>query len=154
MKILRFFVFLLGAFVILRLAACTTGLIPRPEELEPEPTRQAEINPDRPDSQEPSAFPQADQARQAALQYLLRTYPQEFAGLGDPTRLEWQAQQVDPEGLVGAVTVQFRAEDWLVTVNYPVVAPELMQYRVTVENETSGFRWEGRLNAEFEVASE
>lgn len=154
MKILRFLVVLLGAFVILRLAACTTGLIPTPEDLEPEPTRQAEINPDRPAGEEPGEFPQADQARQAALAYLLRSYPEDFEGQNDPTRLEWQAQPLNPEGLVGAVTVQFRAEDWLVTVNYPVVAPELVQYRVTVENETSGFRWEGRLNADFEVVSE
>lgn len=159
MKVIRFFVVLLGAFIILRLAACTTGLIPRPQDLDPqgeaaEPSRQAELNPDRPSSVTPGDFPQAEQARQAALAYLLSAYPQDFEGLEDPTRLEWEAANLTPEGLVGSVMVQFQADDWQVTVNYPVVAPELVVYQVSVEHAGSGYQWEGRLNAEFEIASE
>jgi hypothetical protein len=159
MKVLKFFVVLLGAFIVLRLAACTTGLIPRPEDLQPESsqaesTRQAEREPDQPSGDVPEEFQQADQARQAALAFLQRSYPQDFVGLPDLNSLAWQAENVTPPDLLGSVTVEFRAEDWLVTVNYPVVAPDQVQYRVTVANPERNFYWEGRFNASLEIVSE
>ena len=40
---------------------------------------------------------------------------------------------------------------WLVSVGYPVIAPELVSYQVLIENVDNGFRWEGELDADFQL---
>jgi len=58
----------------------------------------------------------------------------------------WTEEKLTPEGLVGGVTWQYSAEDWVITVAYAVVAPEWTVYRVEMSNESTGFTWEGRVD--------
>jgi hypothetical protein len=59
--------------------------------------------------------------------------------------MAWTEEDVTPEGLVGATGRRYSAGDWVVTVRFPVVAPEAVIYQVTVESEASGFHWEGHV---------
>ena len=59
-------------------------------------------------------------ARDVALAYL-RTYHPE-TGLSE--QAIWFEEAVTPSGLVGSSTNQYRYESWVVTVTYPVVAPD------------------------------
>ncbi len=60
--------------------------------------------------------------------------------------LEWVGADVTPEGLVGATTMRYTAGDWVVTVSYPIVPPDMVVYTVTADNTATGFHWEGTLN--------
>ena len=37
--------------------------------------------------------------------------------------------------------------EWLISVDFPVVAPQATIYQVIVDNEVSGFRWQGEVDA-------
>jgi hypothetical protein len=83
-------------------------------------------------------------ARDAALAYIREHYAEQA-----PTPdLTWTGGRATPEGLVGGMTFQYTAGDWVVTVSYPVVAPEAVIYRIVVANQATGLRWEGELDAE------
>jgi len=82
-------------------------------------------------------------ARDAALAFVSERYPEQAAAPG----LAWTERRMTPEGLVGAETFQYTAQDWAVTVSYPIVRPDLVVYQVVVSNETTGFQWEGRVDA-------
>lgn len=83
-------------------------------------------------------------ARDAALRYVVEEYGQQGLGSG----LAWEEEWITPEGLVGAGTYQYRVEDWVVTISYPVVPPEQAVYQVSVVNQASGFQWEGEVDAQ------
>ena len=83
-------------------------------------------------------------ARDAALAYVSEKYGEQAPAPG----LTWAEERTTPEGLVGAETYKYTANDWVVTISYPVVAPENVIYHIVVENPTTGFRWEGELDAE------
>lgn len=82
-------------------------------------------------------------ARDAALGYVSEEYGQSGLGSG----LAWEEQRITPEGIVGAETYQYTTADWVVSVSYPVVAPEMMVYQVSVVNRSTGFQWEGEVDA-------
>lgn len=94
----------------------------------------------------PQASPEVLAARDAALTYVREHYDEAPA-----EGLSWTERRVTPEGLVGAETYEYAAEDWVVTVSYGVVAPEWTVYRVSVTNQSSGFEWEGRVDASGQV---
>jgi len=83
-------------------------------------------------------------ARDVALAYISENYGDQAPAPG----LTWTEERTTPEGLVGSETFQYAAGDWVVTISYPVVAPENVIYQIVVENQTTGFRWEGQLDAE------
>ena len=83
-------------------------------------------------------------ARDAALNYVIEHYPDDSPA----PDLTWEGGRTTPEGLIGSETFQYTAQDWVVTISYPVVAPENVVYQIVVENPTTGFRWEGELDAE------
>lgn len=151
MKVLRLFVVVLGAIVLLRLAACTTGLIPTPEPTPVTPPDEFQGNSMRPE--EPGS-PEVEGAVNAAINHLIETDPPAGNGAELPSQIDWQVENRTPEGLIGAVTLVYRGGGWEVTVEYPVVAPEDMLYRITILNTTTGYTWEGTLNAAYEVISE
>jgi hypothetical protein len=97
-------------------------------------------------TEEPFDFLQAG-ARDAALAYIKTTYPR----YAPPENLDWKVEEITPEGLVGSSTFRYTAEDWVITLTAPVVAPEAVIYHVEVTNEISSFRWEGKVDAESKV---
>jgi len=86
-------------------------------------------------------------ARDAALTYISENYPEQAA----PPGLTWAEEPITPEGLVGWVTYEFTAEDWVITIGTAVVPPETRRYEVVVDNPITGFWWEGRVDAEGHV---
>jgi hypothetical protein len=87
--------------------------------------------------------PDPARARDAALVYVIGHYGEQ-APQGD---LLWTEERTTPEGLVGSETFQYAADDWVVTMSYRVVAPEAVAYSVVVANQTTGFQWEGEVDA-------
>jgi serpin B len=100
----------------------------------------------KPDN-EVSPLPDAERARDQALTYLAEAY----GDRAPAANLSWTKENVSPEGMVGATTFRYTAQDWVVTVNYPVVAPEATLYRVIVAHQTSSFQWEGEIDARGQV---
>jgi serpin B len=86
-------------------------------------------------------------ARDVALDYLTAAYGGEAPAAG----LAWQEENTTVEGLVGSSSFQYTAEDWVVMVSFPVVAPQATIYQVVVGDEATGFRWEGEVNAQGQV---
>ena len=87
------------------------------------------------------------EARDAALAYIKATHPR-YASIGD---LNWKVEEITPGGLVGSITFQYTAEDWVITLTSPVVIPASVIYHVEVANESSPFHWEGEVDANGEV---
>lgn len=81
--------------------------------------------------------------RDIALDYIGKSYPK----MAPPAGLDWTEERLTPEGLVGSESFQYSAGDWVVTISYPVVAPDATIYRVVVEDKGRGFRWEGQFDA-------
>lgn len=86
-------------------------------------------------------------ARDAVLAYLTEDYGGEAPAAG----LVWTETHTKPEGLVGGESFQYTAGDWLIAVSYPVVAPENVVYTIAVSNATTGFLWEGQVDAQGQV---
>jgi hypothetical protein len=156
MKVLRFLVVIFCAFVLLRIAACTTGFTPAPEETEEIsiPSPQAEQGQET--NQQPAAVdvPLPEVARDVALVYVQAAHPDVAEGAPNPATLTWEMQDVTQPGLLGSTTLEYTAEGWLVQVQYPIVAPESMIFNVIVTNTASGLSWTGTLNAGYQVISE
>ncbi len=64
-----------------------------------------------------------------------------------PDLMSWTAAQTTPEGLVGRDDWLLQAGDWQAAISFPVVAPENVIYTVVLTNATSGFQWEGQVDA-------
>jgi hypothetical protein len=86
-------------------------------------------------------------ARDAVLAYLAENY----GGEAPAADLIWTETHTKPEGLVGGESYEYTAGDWLIAVSYPVVAPENVIYTIVVSNPTTGFRWEGQVDAQGQV---
>ena len=99
-------------------------------------------------TQVPEEPSEPEMARDAVLAYISERYDEQ----APPSGLTWKAERITPEGLVGSETFQYTAKDWVVTITYPVVAPENVVYWIVVENPTAGFHWEGRVGAAGQVA--
>jgi hypothetical protein len=82
-------------------------------------------------------------ARDAALLFIRDTYPT-YAPHED---LIWSVENITAEGLVGSSSFQYSAEDWVITITAPVVAPEAVIYHIEVMSNASSFRWEGEVDA-------
>jgi hypothetical protein len=91
--------------------------------------------------------PDPARARDAALAYLSEHYGEQ----APPSGLTWTEERTTPEGLVGSSTFEYTAENWVVTVSFPIVAPENVVYQVVVANQTTGFQWEGEVDAAGQV---
>jgi serpin B len=106
---------------------------------------------EQPDS--PAEGPDADRARDAALAHLAGTSDNRAPMPG----LNWTAENITPEDLMGSATIQYTAKaegqpgQWVVTVTYPIVLPEDTNYQVVVANDANGFYWEGKLDAHMEI---
>ena len=83
-------------------------------------------------------------ARDQALLYVSEQHGQSGLGAG----LAWQEERLTPENIVGGETCQYTAGAWVVTVAYPVVLPENTIYTISVTNQSTGFQWEGEIDAQ------
>ncbi len=100
-----------------------------------------------PTSAETGAGNEVLAARDAALTYLSEHYSQDAPASG----LGWSEERATPEGLVGSETYRYAGGDWIITVSYPVVAPEAVVYQVVVVNPATAFQWHGEVNATGDV---
>jgi hypothetical protein len=97
------------------------------------------------ESPTPAAGPTVDRvgARDAALAYVGDRY-----GADAPAAdLAWTEQYARPAEMVGGEVYRYTAGDWLITISYPVVLPELTVYTVKMANLATGFVWEGQVSA-------
>ncbi|MFQ5856877.1 MAG: hypothetical protein ACE5LU_14785, partial [Anaerolineae bacterium] len=86
-------------------------------------------------------------ARDAGLAYVIEHYGDQAPAPG----LTWEEEPTTPEGLVGAATYEFTSGNWVVTLSHAVVPPEMRVYQVVVANQTTGFQWEGEVDAAGQV---
>jgi serpin B len=86
-------------------------------------------------------------ARQAALAYLAAQQGVEVP----PAGTDWTESRTTPENLLGSETYEYRFAGWLVTVSYPVVAPENTIYDLIVVDEATDLRWEGKVDPQDRV---
>jgi hypothetical protein len=93
-------------------------------------------------------------ARDAVLAYLAESYGDRAPALG----LTWAETDVTPgmpdRPLLGSTSLQYVVADWVMTLSYPVVRPDLVVYTALVENAALGFRWEGVVNAVGQVTEQ
>jgi hypothetical protein len=94
--------------------------------------------------------PDPVRARDATLAYVIANYGEQAPAPG----LIWTEESITPEGLVGSSSFQYTAEDWVVTVSFPVVAPEATVYQVAAANQSTGFQWEGEVDAAGQVTEQ
>ena len=87
-------------------------------------------------------------ARDIALAHVRERHGEE----APPLELVWEEEPATPEGLVGASAYVYQSAGWVVTVSYPVVRPDLVVYEVVVTSDSTGFRWEGRVDAAGQVS--
>ena len=83
-------------------------------------------------------------ARDSVLAYVSEHHGEQ----APPAGLTWTAEDATPEGLIGGISYRFTAEEWVVTVDTAVAPPEMRVYRTSVSNPTTGFWWEGRIDAQ------
>ena len=88
-------------------------------------------------------------ARDAALAYV-----REHLEAAPAAGLDWVAEDLTPEGLLGKSTLRYTAGDWTVTVAYPVVHPALVVYEVEVTGKALGFEWRGQVDAAGQVTED
>jgi len=91
--------------------------------------------------------PDPDRARDVALAYLAETYGDQ----APPAGLNWSGVNTTDQQIVGSATLQYTADDWLITVSFPIVLPEDTIFTIEVSNETSGFQWTGEVDAQAQV---
>lgn len=87
-------------------------------------------------------------AREVALDFIRQNYGSS-APAGD---LIWLGDEIPSEGLVGSSSFQYTAHDWLMVVQFPVVAPDATIYTIRLES-NAGFSWDGLVDAYGQVAT-
>ncbi len=81
--------------------------------------------------------------RDTALAYISERYGEQAPALD----LTWSEERSIPEVWGGSGAYRYTAEDWVVQVYYPMMPPETVVCLVTVGNRTTGFHWEGQVDA-------
>jgi len=83
-------------------------------------------------------------ALEAAMTYVSEYYSDQPAP--EPGMI-WLEERASPEEWVGSMTYEFTAGDWVVTITSPVVSPEHTVHGVVMTNASTGFRWDGEVDA-------
>lgn len=95
----------------------------------------------------PTEAPDPEAARDEVLVHVTENYGEQAPRRG----LTWMEEEATPEGLVGSATFRYTADDWVVIVTSPVVAPESIIFQVGLTNQATGFKWEGEVDSEGRV---
>jgi len=82
-------------------------------------------------------------ARDAALNYLNEKYDDNIPA----QNLLWQEEDKTNSGLLGQVIKSYTSDEWTILVSYPVVKPDLVVYTIALVNNNTGWKWEGKINA-------
>lgn len=90
-----------------------------------------------------SNLPDPRFVRESALAYIRLNHSQ----YAPAENLIWAQEDITPEGLAGSTTIQYTSGDWVVTVAFPVGAPEAVSYQVEMTNSGTGFSWQGTVSA-------
>ena len=98
----------------------------------------------------PLSFLDAAGAREAAIAYLRARYMDQ----APPAGVAWTEEDTTPQNLVGSASLRYTSGDWVIDVQYPVVAPENLVYNLDVKNQVAGFLWTGTVKATDGVVSE
>jgi hypothetical protein len=80
-------------------------------------------------------------ARDAALAHIAA-----HDGPPQPAGVAWDEENITPGGLVGSTTIRYTAQDWIVTVSYPIIPRPV--YHVEVVDGGTGFTWDGEVDAD------
>ena len=145
---------LIIGLVIVLSASIVGGCAPPPAEPVAVPTAQPTAVPTMAEVETPGTptevavqVPDPARARDAALGHVAANYGEQATAQD----LAWVEETITPEGLVGASTFQYTAGGWVVTVSFPVVAPQATIYTVVMDNQATGFHWEGEVDAAGQV---
>ena len=90
----------------------------------------------------PNEVPNPARARDAALGHVAANY----GDRAPAPDLAWTEEEITPEGLVGDPTFQYTATGWTVTVSFPLVAIQTTICTVVMEDQATGFHWEGEVD--------
>jgi putative hemolysin len=93
-----------------------------------------------PEAEATISIPTPAQVRDIALAYIRANHQIALPEAG------WIEEDITPEGLVGTSTFQYTADSWVVTVSFPIVAPDVTIYTVVVTDQATGFQWEGEID--------
>jgi hypothetical protein len=64
---------------------------------------------------------------------------------------DWKVACVTPEDIVGASAYRLTADSCVITVSYPVTAPDSTIYHVVLDDSAVNFHWEGDVDAQGQV---
>ncbi len=91
----------------------------------------------------------AEAARGAALDFLQNNY----GSYAPPVGANWIGGEMPSDGLVGSARFQYSAAGWVMSISYPLVAPEATLYTVEAVYDAVGFSWKGLVDASGKVAT-
>ncbi len=85
-----------------------------------------------------------DHAKDIAVQHVIDEY-HELDGAAVPR--EWSVSTMNPDGLLGASTLEFTGAGWTVNVHYQVVLEPVYEITLEYDND-AGFTWEGQIDSD------
>jgi hypothetical protein len=94
-------------------------------------------------AQTPETMHDPTGARDAAMNYICETYKYPPV---DTTAVEWEEEDITPEGLAGWAAFRYTVDSWVVEVSHPIVPPEATIYMVAVSNPDLDFEWHGTVD--------
>jgi len=86
---------------------------------------------------------------ETALSFILLSHGEQAH---PPPGMDWQVENVTPQDRVGLTTYLFSAKDLVVTISFPIVAPDATVFQISVENRADGFQWDGEVDAQGNVS--
>jgi len=106
----------------------------------------SEINYDSTQAAEPpksiTIILEPEKVRDEAMLYIKSRHPDADPLI--PYNISWSGGRATPEGLVGHETHVYTGNEWTVTIEWNVVAPQYMTYKITAE--CSGINWTGTVH--------
>jgi hypothetical protein len=98
-------------------------------------------------TQAPIEVPDPARARDAALAYVAANYSDQAPA----PDLAWTEEAIASDGELGDPTFQYAAAGWTVTVSFPLVAIQKTICTVVMEDQATGFHWEGGVDVAGQV---
>jgi len=87
-------------------------------------------------------------ARDRVLDYLSKHYGDQAPAID----LIWASELTTPEGLLGSMSYDFTAGEWVMHLSYPVTSLDQVIYHITLDNAQAKFHWVGEVDAKGDVS--